>query len=268
MHHRISVSTLNFPGTDLATILTILGDLTITRTTVQGSLMKTHGWERSIAQIIGSGITVDALIAPYPHTLADRATWSQSGEDITRTIEAAAEIGAPSVYTVTGPLLRDRAHSLAQLVEFLTPQVDRARDAGIRLALEATLPSFAAVSFVHTVAAARPLLDELDMGLCLDLYHLWDDPDLADWLAHDANNTLLCQIGDCVVDGDQRPKTPLGKGVIPLADRIGAVAASGYSGAFDIELTPSTFITADDIVSVVGDATNYLDDVLTQVLPG
>ncbi|RZL83662.1 MAG: sugar phosphate isomerase/epimerase [Rhodococcus sp. (in: high G+C Gram-positive bacteria)] len=75
-----------------------------------------------------------------------------------------------------------------------------------------------------------------DLGLCLDLFHVWDDPDLAEYLGEAADRITLVQIGDCVFDGTSPEKAVPGDGVVPLAEIIGQVARAGYNGVFDLEL--------------------------------
>ncbi|MFT4124715.1 MAG: TIM barrel protein [Gordonia sp. (in: high G+C Gram-positive bacteria)] len=264
MHDRISVSSLNFPDLDAIGAVTALGDLGVGHTTAQGSVLEVFGWDKAITLYERSGIGVDALIAPYPKTLADRSTWPAMRRSIIDTVDAAAELKAGAVYTVTGPLIGDHDFSVATFLEFIEPARARAIECGIPLAIEPTLPLFAAVSFVTSLAQMDPLA-QAGLDTCLDLYHLWDDPDLDDWLTERAARFPLCQVGDCIAEGDNRPKVVLGEGDIPLSDRIGSIAASGYTGVFDIELTPGERIAQTGYLSAVRQSISHLDQVLTSL---
>lgn len=127
MHDRISLSCLNFPTFTLPETLNALAELGVKRTTVPGTLLANHGWVRALQLIDDSDISAAALIAPFPKSLGDRGTWTDMRQEFCTTIDAAAELKATAVYSVTGPLIEQRDTSVAAFVDFIEPIVDYAQ---------------------------------------------------------------------------------------------------------------------------------------------
>lgn len=237
MHTRISVSGLCFPTLDLAASLGALHDVGAGWTTLQARKFRETGWDRGIERVESSGIAVAGLVAEFPEDLGDPQTWTVSRAKMIEALDAAAALKAPTVYSVTGPGISEiRSRSVTAFARFIEPVTAHAKEVGVELSIETTLPSFAWVSFLHSLEDARQVSAMCDLGLCLDLFHVWDDPDLAEYLGEAADRIALVQIGDCVFDGTSPEKAVPGDGVVPLAEIIGQVARAGYNGVFDLEL--------------------------------
>ncbi|WP_179278038.1 sugar phosphate isomerase/epimerase [Rhodococcus sp. 14-2470-1a] len=237
MNSRISVSGLCFPSLDLVSTVDTLQEIGAGRTTLQARKFRSIGWGAGIETVRQSGIEVAGLVASYPETLADRATWDAIRADLTDTVDAAVALGSPMIYNVTGPLLDGgRRVSLEAYAELIEPVVSYASDGGVAMAVEPTLSSFAWVSFVHSLAEVQELDSRTGLGVCLDLRHVWDDPGFQDYLNSAIGRVALVQVGD-TVDGADGPEPAVpGDGVIPLAERIDRIEKAGYDGIYDLEL--------------------------------
>src|SRR6185436_14535799 len=98
-------------------------------------------------------------------------------------IDQAREIGAEMIVLVVGavpgiPL--DVARG--QVLESLAAIAPAAAAAGVRLAVEPLHPMYAAdKSCLNRISDVRHLLDQLDspsLGIAIDVYHTWWDPDM------------------------------------------------------------------------------------------
>ncbi|MBT4940929.1 MAG: sugar phosphate isomerase/epimerase, partial [Rhodospirillaceae bacterium] len=115
------------------------------------------------------------------------------------------------------------------------------RSCNIPLAIEPLHPMFAADrACVNTLAQANDLCDELGdgVGVAVDAYHVWWDPDLAPEIARAKGRILGFHVCDWLV-----PTTDLlldrgmmGDGVIDLPAMRQMVEAAGYHGLIEVEI--------------------------------
>ena len=114
----------------------------------------------------------------------------------------------------------------------IAAMLPHARAAGVPLAIEPLHPMYAADrACVNTLAQALDLCDELgdeQLGVAVDVYHVWWDPDLARQIARAGKRILAFHVCDWLV-----PTTDLlldrgmmGDGVIDLR----AIRAHGRGG--------------------------------------
>jgi sugar phosphate isomerase/epimerase len=121
-----------------------------------------------------------------------------------------------------------------------------AHGAGMPLAIEPLHPMYAADrACVNTMTQALDLCDRLDpdrsgaLGVAVDAYHVWWDPDLQAQIRRAGKERLLAfHVCDWLV-----PTTDLlldrgmmGDGVIDLAQMRGWVEASGFAGYSEVEI--------------------------------
>ena len=117
-----------------------------------------------------------------------------------------------------------------------------AREAGVPLAIEPLHPMYAADrACVNTLAHANDLCDELGdgLGVAVDVYHVWWDPDLAAQIARSGKRIFTYHVCDWLV-----PTSDLlldrgmpGDGVIDLRSIRAMVEATGYDGLIDVEIS-------------------------------
>jgi sugar phosphate isomerase/epimerase len=111
----------------------------------------------------------------------------------------------------------------------------------VPLAIEPLHPMYAADrACVNTLAHANDLCDELGQGLgiALDVYHVWWDPDLPRQIARSGSRIITYHVCDWLI-----PTTDLlldrgmpGDGAIDLKRIREMVEATGYAGHIDIEI--------------------------------
>ena len=162
------------------------------------------------------------------------------------TVETAAALQAESLTIVTGGVIPG-SHSIAQsldrVAELLEILLPHAVDCGVRLGLEPLHPVYAGdrsclVSVSDAISLCRRL-DHPNVGIAIDVYHVWWDlgfarslsgfsPDrifgfhLCDWLA-DTSDVLL-------------DRGMMGDGVADLKGLRAAVENAGYGGLCEVEV--------------------------------
>jgi sugar phosphate isomerase/epimerase len=161
-----------------------------------------------------------------------------------RAIADAAALGAESFVIVCGGLPRgskDLAAARAQVTEAAGLLSDYARSQGVRIALEPLHPMYAADrSCLNTLAQARAVAEAAgaDVGLCLDVYHIWWDPGLSAEIASCRGRILGLHVCDWLVPTQDmlNDRGMMGDGVIDIPPIRAAVEAAGFRGFTEVEI--------------------------------
>ena len=168
--------------------------------------------------------------------------------DLTATREAidmAAELGAPVLTIVSGgtePGTRGVLESQKILADRIAAVADHAAGQGVQLALEPLNPMFGGnrtcVMTVPDALRVLRLAGAANVGIAVDIYHVWWDTALADSLLAARGKILgfhLCDwlrdTGDMLLD-----RGMMGDGVADLRAVRRAVAAAGYAGPCEVEV--------------------------------
>lgn len=140
------------------------------------------GRARTLLDDLGLGATVCLVMAPGRDLVAAEPAAVRATQDYLRgVVDVAAAVGADVIggpaYAATGRTWRmtaaERDAAYAELAEHLSPVVDHARQAGLRIAVE-PLNRYE-TSLINTVDQALRALEPLPVegcGLLLDLYHM------------------------------------------------------------------------------------------------
>lgn len=211
-------------------------------------------WRRDLAgsdggsagrRVRDAGLTVTSYCRASYLTHASAAERAVVLDDNRRAIDEAAALGAPVLCCVVGGLPaggRDLAAARAQVVDGLSGLCGHAAAAGVRLAVEPLHPVYAADrSCVSTLASALDVCDAVGgtVGLMVDAYHVWWDPDLAAGLARAGADRLLgFQICDWRVPLRDvlNDRAMMGDGVIDLSGLDRLMAAAGFDGLVEVEI--------------------------------
>jgi len=207
-------------------------------------IVQVCGVERAGKLIRAQEMTVTGLCRGGMLTAADDTGRRAALDDNRRAVDEAAEIGAQCLVMVVGGLpqgSRDINDARAQVRDGLAALLPHARQAGVPLAIEPLHPMFAADrACVNTLTHANDLCDELGagVGVAVDVYHVWWDPDLRREIARAGKSILAYHVNDWLV-----PTTDLlldrgmmGDGVIDLRTIREMVEATGYRGHCEVEI--------------------------------
>lgn len=175
-------------------------------------------------------------------------------EENRRAIREAAELGAPLVVLVCGAVPGQAlTESRKQIADGIAAVLPLAEELNIRLGIEPLHPMYADDrSAINTMASANAVCDELDhplVGLAVDAYHVWWDPDLASQIALTGGKNRLFAFHIC---DWLTPTTDLlndrglmGEGCIDLKGMRAMVESAGFAGFHEVEIFSNRWWAAD-----------------------
>lgn len=202
------------------------------------------GVDAAARRIRDAGLRVTGLCRGGMFPAADAAGRAAAIEDNRRAIADAASLGADCLVMVCGGLpagSKDLPGARAMVRDGLETILPEARAAGVTLALEPLHPMTCADrSVLSTLGQALDLCDALGagVGVALDVYHVWWDPDLARQMARAQGRIAAFHVCDWKV-----PTTDLvfdrgmpGEGVIDIAAIRAMAERAGWQGGVEVEV--------------------------------
>ena len=168
-----------------------------------------------------------------------------------RALEDAAVLGAPCFVMVVGGLpagSKDLEAARQQVKEATAELAIHGKALGVKIALEPLHPVYAAErSCLTLLSEALDWCDAIEgttidpwIGVALDCYHVWWDPGLMRDIARagKARRIFAFHVSDWLVPTEDvlNDRGMMGDGVIDLRAIRGAVEASGYAGAVEVEI--------------------------------
>lgn len=166
-------------------------------------------------------------------------------DDNRRAVDEAVAIGAECLVMVVGGLApgsRDIKAARAMVREGLARTLEHARTAAMPVAIEPLHPMYAADrACVNTTAQALDLCDALGpgIGVALDVYHVWWDPDLDAQIARAGAARLMAfHVCDWLVPTRDllTDRGMMGDGVIDIPAIRARVEAAGFDGLCEVEI--------------------------------
>jgi sugar phosphate isomerase/epimerase len=214
------------------------------------------GLERAVDLVAASGVHVSSVCRGGMFTVGDPA---DVRADNRAAVEEAAALGADALVLVCGPLAdRDLAGARSRVRAGIAELLPHARDAGVALAIEPLHPMMIAErSVVLSLRQALDLCDDLGegVGVVVDAYHVWWDPELDAQLERAAGRVLGYHVSDWL------PRTSdllldrgmMGDGLIDLPRLSGLVAAAGHTGPVEVEILSTRWwaVDPDDVLRTV-----------------
>jgi sugar phosphate isomerase/epimerase len=197
------------------------------------------------ARIRDAGLRLSAYCRGGFFPARDAAARRAALDQNRRMIDEAAAIGAPLLVLVCGavpglPL----AEARRQIADGIAAVLPHAAAAGVRLGIEPLHPMYADDrSAINTLAQALAVCDEIAspaLGIVVDVYHVWWDPDLDAQIARAGRDGRLFAFHVC----DWRtPTTDLlqdrglpGEGCIPVRRIRGLMDRAGFGGFIEVEV--------------------------------
>lgn len=193
-------------------------------------------------------------------------------DDNRRAIDEAATLGAPELIMVAGGIPdRDLPGTRARLADRIATLVPYAAERDVRLALEPLHPVFCAdravISTLGQALALAAPYPASAVGVVVDTFHVWWDPDLADLIAAAGAQGRISsfQICDWLVPMAADPlvsRGMMGDGVIDFAAIAALVSAAGYAGDVEVEIFNEEVWAADGRTVLETMKSRYRDLVL------
>jgi sugar phosphate isomerase/epimerase len=213
------------------------------------------GLERAARAVRDAGLELSGYCRGGMFT-ADAAHRLEARDDNRRAVDEAKALGACCVVLVVGGLpqysrpgsmaSKDIAAARAQVEDAICEMLEYARGIKMPLAIEPLHPAYAADrACVNTTRQALDLCDRLDqgrsgmLGVALDVYHVWWDPELLAQISRAGKDRLLAfHVCDWLVPTRDilNDRGMSGDGVIDIRSIRSAVEAQGFAGYAEVEI--------------------------------
>lgn len=201
------------------------------------------GLKESVKLIKDSGLKVSSLCrgGMFPGKTAEER--NQKLDDNKRAVEEAAELGTDVLVLVCGPSSdRDIDRARQEVADGIEKLVPFAQSYGIKLGIEPLHPMYAAersvvVTLAQANAMAQPYKSD-EVGVVVDVFHVWWDPELYTQIQHAAGRILGFHVSDWIVPTPDMlmGRGMMGDGVIEIRRIRQAVEAAGYMGPIEVEI--------------------------------
>jgi sugar phosphate isomerase/epimerase len=192
------------------------------------------------------GLAVMSLCRGGFFPAASAAGRQQAIDDNLLAIEQAHAIGAPLIVLVCGAVPGQAlAESRKQITDSIAALLPSADQAGVKLAIEPLHPMYADDrSAVNTMRQANDICDALGspagLGIAVDVYHVWWDPELREQIALTGSAGRLHAFHIC----DWKTPTAdllndrglMGEGCINIREISDWVDATGFAGHREVEI--------------------------------
>jgi sugar phosphate isomerase/epimerase len=204
-----------------------------------------------------SGLDIVSLCRGGFFPSSDASKRKTALDDNRKAIEEAAELGAPMIVLVCGSdpnqSLEESRKQIQEGIETVLPE---AKAAGIKLAIEPLHPMYADTrSAVNTMEQANDMaaaINSSQVGVAVDVYHLWWDPHLEREIKRCGKNNHLFAFHIC----DWNVPTIdflwdrglMGEGCIPVNKIRSWVEETGFNGFYEVEIFSNKFWSEDQSV--------------------
>jgi sugar phosphate isomerase/epimerase len=228
------------------------------------------GPERAVRAVRDAGLELSGYCRAGMFT-GEKSRAAEIRDDNRRAVDEAAALGASCIVLVVGGLpqfsrpgsapSKDLAGAHAMVEDGITELMDYARRAKMPLAIEPLHPMYVADrACVNTTAHALDICDRLDpsrsgsLGIALDVYHTWWDPELFAQIARAGRERLLAfHVCDWLVPTTDllNDRGMMGDGVIDIPKVRAAVEAQCFDGYVEVEIFSHRWSarTMDDVLA-------------------
>lgn len=214
--------------------------ITVWRDALQGRDIRKSG-----ALARDSGLAIVSLCRGGFFPSRDIKKRTTAIDDNKRAIEEAHQLGAPLVVLVCGADVgQSLEDSRRQIRDGIAAVLPEARAANVKLAIEPLHPMYADTrSAINTLKQANEMAEELNspfVGVAVDVYHLWWDPDLEAEIKRCGRNNHLFAFHICdwsVPTKDLlNDRGLMGDGCIDVRKIRGWVEDTGFAGFNEVEI--------------------------------
>jgi sugar phosphate isomerase/epimerase len=223
--------------------------ITVWRDTLTGRDIKKTG-----DMLRQSGLNVVSLCRGGFFPSKEQSKRKAAINDNRRAIDEAFMLGTGLIVLVCGA---DPAQPLEdsrkQIFDGISAVLPDAEAAGVKLAIEPLHPMYADTrSAINTIAQANDMAEKLNsqwVGVAVDVYHLWWDPQLENEIERCGKHNHLLAFHIC----DWKSPTVdflndrgiMGEGCIPLREIRSWVEATGFNGFIEVEIFSNEYWKQD-----------------------
>jgi sugar phosphate isomerase/epimerase len=255
-HHWLSLNTATVRKQgDLAQIVDACARMGIRAIDPWRDQVAAIGLDRAVKIVRAAGIELSGYCrgGMFPSDEAHRAAMH---DDNRRAVDEAKALNAPCIVLVVGGLpqysrpgsepSKDIIAARRQVEDAIADLLEYARTVEMPLAIEPLHPAYAADrACVNTTKHALDICDRLDplssgmLGVALDVYHTWWDPELLSQIKRAGKSRLLAfHVCDWMVPTKDilNDRGMMGDGAIDIRSIRNAVEAEGFDGYSEIEI--------------------------------
>ena len=227
------------------------------------------GLKESARIVRDAGLKVSSLCRGGMFPAATKAERAARIDDNRRAVDEAIVLGTDVLVLVCGAAPdRDIDAARRMVEEGIERVLPYAEQAGVKLGIEPLHPAFAADrSVISTLGEANDIVERLDspqVGVVIDVYHVWWDPELYREVERSAGHILGFHVDDWLRGGGDplRSRGIMGDGVIELRRVREAVESAGYDGPIEVEIFNEQVwaMPGDDVLELI--AARYHEHVL------
>jgi sugar phosphate isomerase/epimerase len=204
------------------------------------------GLDEAVRIVQSNGLKLTGLCRGGFFPAANDGDWQKNLDDNRRAIDEAAALGADCLVLVVGGLAggsRDIGAARQMVSDGIAAVLPHAKASGVPLAIEPLHPMYAADrSCVNTLRQALDMCEQLgtDVGVAIDVYHVWWDPELAEQIARAGRMKRIFahHICDWLVPTKDMltDRGMMGDGVIDLKSIRRMIEKAGFFGAQEVEI--------------------------------
>jgi len=246
---RLSLNTITTKSWTLAQAIDGCARHRITGITVWRDRLQEMGVQAAAKSLKAHGLAVTGLCRGGMFTASDAAGRKAAIDDNLRAIDEAQALQASCLILVAGGIphgSKDIAGAREQVKEGIAAILQHAKQAKVPLALEPLHPMQAADrACVNTLRQALDICDSVDpnktgaLGVAVDVYHVWWDPELDAQIARAGKSRLLAHhLCDWLVPTTDlaMDRGMMGDGIIDLPRIRGLMEGAGYAGYNEVEI--------------------------------
>jgi sugar phosphate isomerase/epimerase len=228
--------------------------------------VREHGVEKTAQLVADHGIALSGYCWGGLITSPDRNEAAKARGDVRRALDEAATVKAPCLVFVAGgvdPRDKNIADARARALEGVAELVPHARNVGVKIALEPLHPMICATrSVLSTMKLANAWCDRLGaediVGIAVDTYAVWWDPDIEAEIARAGKRICSFHVSDWLADTQdlRLDRGMMGDGVIDIPALRRMVESGGYGGYVEVEIFSQRNWwqrDADEVIGVIKD---------------
>jgi sugar phosphate isomerase/epimerase len=242
---RLCVHTITTKPLGLAEAVAAYRRAEVSGITVWRDAAKAAGFKESAKILAESGLAVVSYCRGGFFPAASGEARRAAIDDNRRVIDEAAVIGAPLIVLVCGAVPgMSLEGARGQITDAIADLAPYAEQAGIRLGIEPLHPMYAdSRSAINTLGQANDVVEKLDtkqVGVTIDVYHLWWDDRLEHEIARAGRAKSIFSFHVCdwlsPTKDMLNDRGLMGEGCIDIRRIRSWVEAAGFEGAIEVEI--------------------------------
>jgi sugar phosphate isomerase/epimerase len=207
--------------------------------------MKLGQDDDDLAALRASGLRVTNCVPAVPSVLPNTVIEGPDDVDtrvasLCASMHRLARFEPESVLCLTGPAgERDEYEARQLVIDGLRRIAAAADNAGVQLGLEPIHASERdGLTLVTTIPETLELLEEAglpDVGIMVDLWHVWDTPDVEQHLAANVGRITGVHVSDWFAE-ERGDRALPGEGISRTPELMGVLRDAGWRGSWDVEI--------------------------------